>query len=202
LKYPAFYDKVEPFILKDDLAEFLGATEDGIIQIDYIDCVKLAGHSCPTVAGSFILAKVALQELFGSETPKRSQVKIEFKEPRDSGVTGVIGSVLSFILGSNDEGGFAGIGGKFNRKNLLSYGNSDVAGMVRFTRIDNNESVTLTLDTSTVPGNPNMQPLMQKTLMGQASQEEAKEFAKLWQARVEYMLTQPNLWSEIAKKSL
>jgi len=200
LKYPAFYDKVEPFILKDDLAEFLGATEDGIIQIDYIDCVKLAGHSCPTVAGSFILAKVALQELFVSEMPKRSQVKIEFKEPKDSGVTGVIGSVLSFILGSNDEGGFAGIGGKFNRKNLLSYGNNDVAGMVRFTRIDNNESITLTLDTSAVPGNPNMQPLMQKTLMGQASQEEAKEFGKLWQARVEYMLTQPNLWSEIAKK--
>jgi len=200
LKYPAFYDKVEPFILKDDLAQFLGATEDGIIQIDYIDCVKLAGHSCPTVAGSFILAQVALQELFGNEMPKRSQVKIEFKEPKDSGVTGVIGSVLSFILGSNDEGGFAGIGGKFNRKNLLSYGNSDVAGMVRFTRVDNNESVTLTLDTSAVPGNPNMQPLMQKTLMGQASKEEAQEFGKLWQARVEYMLTQPNLWSEIAKK--
>jgi len=200
LKYPAFYDKVEPFILKDDLAEFLGATEGGIIQIDYIDCVKLAGHSCPTVAGSFILAKVALQELFGSEMPKRSQVKIEFKEPKDSGVTGVIGSVLSFILGSNDEGGFAGIGGKFNRKNLLSYNNSDVTGMVRFTRIDNRESVTLTLDTSAVPGNPNMQPLMQKTLMGQASQEEAQEFGKLWQARVEYMLTQPNLWRKIAKK--
>jgi len=201
LQYPEFYDKVEPFILKDDLAEFLGATKDGIIEINYIDCVKLAGHSCPTVAGSYILAKVALNELYGTQMPKRSQVKIEFKEAKSSGVTGVIGSVLSFILGSSDEGGFSGIGGKFNRKNLLSYGNSDVDGMVRFSRIDNNSQVTLTLDTSAVPGNPNMKILMQKALMGQASEEEAKEFAKLWQERVEYMLTQPDLWDKIAIKA-
>ena len=198
MDYPKFYDSVEPFILKDDLAEFLGATKDGIMQIDYLDCVKLAGHSCPTVAGSYILAKVALKKLYGSQTPKRSQVKIEFKAPKESEVTGVIGSVLSFILGSNDSGGFAGIGGKFNRKNLLSYGNSDVAGMVKFTRVDNNESITLNLNTSIVPGNPNMQPLMQKTLMGQASKEEAEEFGALWQARVEYMLLKPELWEEIA----
>ena len=198
MDYPKFYDSVEPFILKDDLAEFLGATKDGKMQIDYLDCVKLAGHSCPTVAGSYILAKVALKKLYGSQTPKRSQVKIEFKAPKESEVTGVIGSVLSFILGSNDSGGFAGIGGKFNRKNLLTYENSDVAGMVKFTRVDNNESITLNLNTSIVPGNPNMQPLMQKTLMGQASKEEAEEFGALWQARVEYMLLKPELWEEIA----
>ena len=198
MDYPKFYDSVEPFILKDDLAEFLGATKDGKMQIDYLDCVKLAGHSCPTVAGSYILAKVALKKLYGSQTPKRSQVKIEFKAPKESEVTGVIGSVLSFILGSNDSGGFAGIGGKFNRKNLLTYENSDVAGMVKFTRVDNNESITLNLNTSIVPGNPNMQPLMQKTLMGQASKEEAEEFGALWQAKVEYMLLKPELWEEIA----
>ena len=198
MEYPKFYDSVEPFILQDDLAAFLGATKDGTMQIDYIDCVKLAGHSCPTVAGSYILAKVALSKLYDNETPKRSQVKIEFKSPKESEVTGVIGSVLSFILGSNDSGGFAGIGGKFSRKNLLSYGNSDVAGMVRFTRVDNNESITLNLNTSIVPGSPNMQPLMQKTLMGQASKEEAEEFGALWQARVEYMLLKPELWEEIA----
>ncbi len=198
MEYPKFYDSVEPFILQDDLAAFLGATKGGEIQINYIDCVKLAGHSCPTVAGSYILAKVALNKLYGNEIPKRSQVKIEFKEAKEHQVTGVIGSVLSFILGSNDSGGFAGIGGKFNRKNLLSYENNDVNGMVKFTRIDNNESITLNLNTSIVPGDPNMQPLMQKTLMGQASKEEAEQFAKLWQARVEYMLLKPELWEEIA----
>lgn len=198
MKYPKFYDAVEPFVLQDDLAAFLGATENGIIEINYIDCVKLAGHSCPTVAGSYILAKRAIAKLYKNDTPKRSQVKIEFKESREHQVTGVIAAVLSLILGSNDSGGFSGIAGKFNRRDLLTFGNSSVNGMVKFTRVDNGESITLNLDTSIVPADPNMQPLMQKTLMGQASQEEAGEFGNLWQARVEYMLLNPELWEKIA----
>lgn len=199
MQYPNFYNEVEPFILYDSLSDFLGATKDGIIEINYIDCVKLAGHSCPTVAGSYILAKVAINKLYGSNMPQRSQIKIEFKEPKESGVTGVIGSVLGFILGASDSGGFSGIGGKFNRRDLLKYNISDVKGMVRFTRIDNNSFIELNLDTSKVPGNPKMKELMQKTLMGSASKEESEEFKKLWQDRVKYMLTNPNIWEDIAK---
>jgi len=199
MEYPEFFNEVEPFILKDDLAEFLGATKDGIIEINYIDCVKLAGHSCPTVAGGYIIAKVAIEKLFANEMPKRSRVKIEFKESKEHQVIGVIGLVLSFIFGSNDSGGFSGIGGKFNRRNLLHYGVSDVNGMVKLTNLDSGETITLTLDTSVVPGNPNMKPLMQKALMGQASKEEQEEFRKLWQERVEYMLLNNNIWNQIAK---
>ncbi len=198
MEYPKFYDNIEPFILQDSLSSFLGATKDGVIEINYLDCVKLAGHSCPTVAGSYILAKVAIAQLFGSSTPQRSQVKIEFKEPKESGVTGVIGSVLSFILGASDSGGFAGIGGKFNRKNLLLYGVENVEGMVRFTNLKDNQSITLTLDTSKVPSNPKMKELMQKALIGNATKEETNEFKSIWQSRVEYMLTNPNTWGEIA----
>ena len=200
MRYPEFYDKVEKFVLQDDLSSFLGATEDGIIEIGYIDCVKLAGHSCPTVAGSYILTKVAINKLFRDEMPKRSAIKISFKEPKDSGVTGVIGSVIGFILGSNDEGGFSGIGGKFNRKNLLSYGNSEQKGSVKFTNIYTNEQLELNLDTSKVPGDPAMKELMQKSLMGAASKEEVLKFQQLWQARVEYMLLNPQIWSDIAKE--
>lgn len=200
MNYPRFYDQVAPFVLKDDLANFLGACEDGIVEISYLDCVKLAGHSCPTVAGSFILAKVALRELFGNETPRRAAVKIAFKEAKSSGVTGVIGSVAGFILGSSDEGGFSGIGGKFNRRGLLSFDNSNVEGMVNFTRVDNGKSITLTLDTSIVPGNPKMKNLMQLALSGQASEQEQKEFAALWQERVEFMLTNEQLWDKITQK--
>jgi len=199
MEYPEFFNEVEPFILKDDLAEFLGATKDGIIEINYIDCVKLAGHSCPTVAGGYIIAKVAIEKLFANEMPKRSRVKIEFKESKEHQVIGVIGLVLSFIFGSNDSGGFSGIGGKFNRRNLLHYGVSDVNGMVKMTNLDSGETITLTLDTSVVPGNPNMKPLMQKALMGQASKEEQEEFRKLWQERVKYMLINNNIWNQIAK---
>ena len=199
MQYPEFYNKVEPFVLYDSLSDFLGATKDGIIEINYIDCVKLAGHSCPTVAGSYILAKVAINKLYNSNMPQRSQIKIEFKEPKESGVTGVIGSVLGFILGASDSGGFSGIGGKFNRRDLLNYGVNDVNGMVKFTRVDNSSSVTLNLDTSKVPGNPKMKELMQKALMGSASKEEQEDFKKLWQERVEYMLTNPQIWEDIAK---
>ena len=199
MQYPEFYNKVEPFVLYDSLSDFLGATKDGIIEINYIDCVKLAGHSCPTVAGSYILAKVAINKLYNSNMPQRSQIKIEFKEPKESGVTGVIGSVLGFILGASDSGGFSGIGGKFNRRDLLNYSVNDVNGMVKFTRVDNSSSVTLNLDTSKVPGNPKMKELMQKALMGNASKEEQEEFKKLRQERVEYMLTNPQIWEEIAK---
>jgi len=49
MKYPEFFDKIETVELYDDLSEFLGAFEDGKVVVSYLDCVKLAGHSCPTV---------------------------------------------------------------------------------------------------------------------------------------------------------
>jgi len=35
-------------VLRDPLAELLGAAEGGIVEYRYADAVKLAGHSCPT----------------------------------------------------------------------------------------------------------------------------------------------------------
>ena len=52
MKYPAFFDEVPSISLYDPLAEFLGAAEDGILQYGYVDAVRLAGHSCPTVASA------------------------------------------------------------------------------------------------------------------------------------------------------
>jgi len=198
MEYPKFYDKVEKFVLQDELSEFLGAFKDGILEINYIDCVKLASHSCPTVAGSYILTKVALNELFKDEMPKRGAIKVELKEPKESGVVGVIGAVCGYICGASDNGGFVGIGGRFNKRDLLTFGNSEVKGLIKFTRLDNNSSITLNLDTSKVPGNPKMQELMQKALQGIATPEERDEFKRLWQERVEYMLLNKEKWPEFA----
>jgi len=198
MEYPKFYDAVEPFILKDELSNFLGATKDGIVEINYLDCVKLASHSCPTVAGSFIVTKVAIQELFGTKVPARGAIKVELKESKESGVVGVIGAVAGYICGASDNGGFVGIGGKFNKRDLLTFNNSDVAGLIRFTRVDTGANVTLNLDTSKVPGNPKMKELMQKSLQGVASEDEQNEFRELWQERVEYMLLNKEKWQDIA----
>jgi formylmethanofuran dehydrogenase subunit E len=199
MEYPKFYDEVERFILKDELSEFLGATKDGEIEISYLDCVKLAGHSCPTVASSYIAAKVALNYFFKDETPIRSVIKIEMRESCDSGVTGVIGNVIGFILGSSDKGGFSGIAGRFNRKDLLQYGSREQKGLIKFTKIDSGESVEVELDTSIVPPNPEMKFLMQKVLQNVATKEEMEKFQNLWQNRVENMLLNRGIWSDIAK---
>ncbi len=199
MKYPEFYDKAPKFRLYDPLSDFLGATQDGVVEIAYLDCVKLAGHSCPTVAGAYIMTYMALEYLYDDTLPVRSQISIKMKNDKTEGVTGVIANVASFICGASDEGGFAGIGGKFNRKNLVSFGNSDINGDISFKRLDNNKELTLTLDTSKIPANPQMMPLMQKALSNQATKQEKAEFANMWQERVKAMITNQEIWSNIAK---
>ena len=199
MKYPEFYDRAPIFRLYDPLSDFLGATDGGIVEIGYLDCVKLAGHSCPTVAGAYVVTYRALEHLYGEELPVRSEIEVKMKNPKAEGVTGVIGSVAGYICGASDEGGFAGIGGKFSRKNRLSYGNSDIRGEISFKRLDNGQEVSLKIDISSVPGDPQMMPLMQKSLSGNASEEEKNKFASLWQKRVESIVTHKEIWANIAK---
>ena len=61
--FPAFFDQAPVLVLRDALSELLGATPDGLIEYRYADAVRLAGHSCPTVAGAFLCARAGLREL-------------------------------------------------------------------------------------------------------------------------------------------
>jgi hypothetical protein len=195
--YPNFFDRVDKVRLYDSLGGFLGAFKDGIVEISYRDCVLLAGHSCPTVAGAYIATFNALETLFKDKTPIRGEIKVSMSNPKSEGVTGVIANVASFICGVADEGGFAGIGNRFVRRGKLSFGEG-FSGDIRFTRLENQKSVTLKIDTSVVKGNPQMMMLMQKSLQGLASEREREEFASLWQSRVESMLLNRDLWNRIA----
>ncbi len=80
MTYPEFFNKIEKIKLKDDLSNFLGATEDGIIEFSYIDVVKTAGHSCPTVLGAYLMTLEGLKALYKDELPKRGEIKIEYSE--------------------------------------------------------------------------------------------------------------------------
>ncbi|MEO7008635.1 MAG: hypothetical protein ABI156_05745 [Caldimonas sp.] len=53
MQTPAFFDQAPFIVMHDALAQTLGATQDGLIEYRYLDAVKLAGHSCPTVAGAW-----------------------------------------------------------------------------------------------------------------------------------------------------
>ncbi len=141
MHYPDFFDSIEPLALYDELAQFLGVNEEGLIEISYLDIVKTAGHSCATVAGAYLMAQHGLKELFGSELPKRGEIKVELKRMPTEENSGVVGCVLSNITGATTDYGFGGIPtGKFNRRGLLYYGVAMQAD-VRFTRIDTQESV-------------------------------------------------------------
>lgn len=187
MQYPHFYTQIPPIKLYDPLSEFLGAFEDGQLNISYLDCVKLAGHSCPTVAGAYLMAREGLKALYGETPPERGSVKIEMKENIEEGVTGVVCNVISFILGASDVSGFKGIQGNFSRDNLVFFA-ADISTEVKLTRLDTEESVNLSYNPSSIKPNENMMPLMGKCLKDLASAEEQETFKKLWQERVEKIL--------------
>ena len=80
MKYLEFFDEIEPIIVRDELASFLGVNDDGIIDIRYPDIVKSAGHSCATVAGAYLMALYGLKALYKDEIPNRGEIKVELKK--------------------------------------------------------------------------------------------------------------------------
>ena len=141
------------------------------------------------------MAKLGLKALFGENLPVRGEIKVFVKGKKDEGVEGVIGNTIAFICGVTDETGFKGIGGKFNRSNKLFFG-ADIPKEIRLLRVDNEKYVDLSY-MPTIPPNPKQKELMQKILMGVASQEDKNLFKKLWQERVEKILLSNELWDKM-----
>jgi len=185
--YPKFYDDVESITLYDPLSDFLGSFDNGEIKFKYLNVVKNAGHSCPTVAGAYLMTLKALKSLYPNELPVRGEIKVEFKESETEGVAGVIANVITNITGATEKSGFKGIGGNFARHSLMNF-NANITSSAKFTRTDNQKSVDVTYDPSNIGGNPKMQPLMQKIMQNRATDEERKEFGEIWQDRVKRIL--------------
>lgn len=187
MKTPQFFDDVRTITLADPLADFLGAAEGGLIEYTYRDAVKLAGHSCPTVAGAYLATMKALERLYPGATPERGAVRVSFRDPLDSGVTGVMANIATLITGATQDNGFKGIAGKFDRRNLLFF-NAPIGGEIRFERTDSGLAATTAYHPEIVPPEAAMRELMQLILAGVAGTEERKEFGRLWQERVKRIL--------------
>ena len=187
MSYPKWFDDVESISLYDGLSEVLGTFDDGLVKIKYLPIVKMAGHSCPTVGGAYLMSLKALKALYPDTLPVRGEIKVSFKEDISEGVAGVIASVVSNITGATEISGFKGLGGKFVRHSLMSF-NSDVTASARFERTDTGKKVDVFYNHQTVPGNPKMQELMPKVISDRASSEEKKLFGELWQERVRKIL--------------
>ena len=193
---PDFFAEIAPITTFDPLSQLLGATADGKISYSYFDMVKLAGHSCPTVAGAWIVCSLGLKKLYADELPVRGNIKVEMAGALDEGVVGVIAQCLCLITGAANEGGFKGLGGKFSRNNRLFFA-VPMDGEVRLTRLDTGQSVSLTYDPSSIPFHPHMQPLMQKAAQGALTAEDKAFFAEEWQNRVRKILTKPENWTQL-----
>ncbi|HUH42129.1 MAG TPA: FmdE family protein [Sulfurimonas sp.] len=183
MKYPEFFDSIESIKLVDPLSNVLGAFEDGLYEISFLEVAKAAGHSCPTLAGAYLTTLVGLKALYPDSRAVRGEIKVEFKESLEDGVAGVIGNVISQITGATDKSGFKGLSGKFARHSLMKF-DADINSAVKFTRVDTGKSVEVYYDPSSIGGSPKMQQLMQKIMGGMANNEEVKEFGSLWQDRV------------------
>ena len=186
MKYPEFFERVESITLKDPLAEFLGAFEEGVIRFNYLDAVKSAGHSCPTIAGAYLMAREGLKALYKDEMPVRGEVKVFMKEGMDEGTTGVMANVFSLITGATTTTGFKGLKGHFDRRNLLFF-NEAISLHVKMQRVDNLHSIEMAYDPSAIVADARMNALMPK-LFSDATLEERLLFGALWQERVRNIL--------------
>ncbi|MBU1667184.1 hypothetical protein KKC13_02130 [bacterium] len=184
MNYPIFFKTLPTITLQDPLSNFLGTFENGMVEFSYLDIVKSAGHSCPTVAGAYICTLKGLEALYRNEIPIRGNIMVSLKNDALEGVTGVIASVITQITGATEILGFKGINGNFARNNLMQF-NAKIHADIEFKRLDTGKSVTVTYDPSSVPANPKQQAFMGKIMQGVATPEDKKEFAKLWQERVE-----------------
>jgi hypothetical protein len=180
MEYPDFFNEVEHIILKDELSRFLGSSEEGIIDISYLDIVKMAGHSCVLVSGTYLMALKGLKKLYGTELPRRGEIRVELRESLQVGNTGAAAQVLSNITGATADSGFRGINGKYDRRGLLFYG-AEISSNVRFTRLDIFESVEVSYEPSKVV---NSGAVMQMALGPDATEESKKLFPKKWQEMV------------------
>ncbi len=191
-----FYASVEPITMRDPLASVLGAIEDDEpIYYSYQDCIKLAGHACPSVTTAFQLTKLALKALYGSELPVRGNIEVRFLGGRETGANGPIGQVIQFLTGAAIETGFHGLGGKYSRANLFAYDEDSDNGRgltVEFKRTDTGKKISVHADLSLIPTTEEEQEYsayMPQVIHGEATDEEREKFYLYWQGKNRKILT-------------
>jgi len=187
MRTPGFYDAVAPIVVADPLAALLGATEDGRIEYRYLDAVKLAGHSCPTVAGAWLMTGTALARLYPDALPERGQMRVELRQAADAGVAGVIASIAGLVTGAAAESGFKGLAGRHGRRDLLRFG-IPMQGEIRYTRLDTGQAVELAHQPQAVPRPPGLTEKMRAALAPEADAATRAAFARAWQHWVRAML--------------
>lgn len=188
MNFPDFFEHAPVVHTTDPFAAMLGAARDGEIDYHYADAVRLAGHSCPTVAGAFLMGRAALAALYPDGLAERGNIAVHMPAPEDDGVTGVMAQVLTLLTGAAAENGFQGMRGRYRRKGLLSFAASREGEAIIFTRLDNKARVAVTLDISGIPADPAQGERLMAILHDSADASQQRAFAEAWQERVRLLL--------------
>lgn len=196
MQYPKYFDQLPLIKLYDPLAELLGACKEGYIEFSYLDVVKSAGHSCPSVAGAYLICLYGLKELYKEQLPTRGDIEVSFAGRVQEGALGVMANVVTQITGAAGEGGFKGLSNRYSRDNLLSF-QAPIEADVKFTSRAQNRSVFVSYTPNKVLSDPKQQELMLKILSQKSTLEEREEFGKLWQKRVEKIFANANQLLEV-----
>lgn len=130
--------------IHEPFAEFLQAQSImHTFEISLLDCYRMSGHACHAITGAYLVTSAAIEHLFtDTKICERGDIKVEFGSNIDEHATGPRSNVISFITGAWASTGFPGLRGNFKRKDLVSYGHSELSkNAVRFQRISNGKSV-------------------------------------------------------------
>lgn len=187
MQLPEFFDLVPTLRVQDPLARLLGCAEDGLLEYSYADAVRLAGHSCPTVASAYWLTWLALERLYPDSLPQRGNLRVDFREDARSGSTGVVATVIQMLTGAAGGTGFKGVAGRHSRAGLMRF-MPELLLSLRFTRLDTRTAVDATAELQLVPADPAIEQLLPRCARGLASPDEERTLGTLWQERVRRLL--------------
>lgn len=187
--FPAFFAQAPKLTVRDPLAQFLGAAQQGTIEYRYADAVRLAGHSCPTVAGAYLMVLHGLRALYGSDLPVRGEVAVALRDAQDRGVNGVVASVVQLLTGAAAASGFQGMGAgrRFSRQHLMAF-EQPIEAVLGLVRKDTGRAVQVQFHEARVPWDEEARALMPRAVAGKASAAELERFGQLWQERVRKIL--------------
>lgn len=185
----------EPIMMRDKFLELVGVTTEPI-PYTYEEIVKFSGQSDAATAGAWMMAVMALEELYPDSTPVRGDIKIYAPGKESEGHMGVFGSIFSYITGAQSKIGFSGanFGEDFNRTNLMVYPIEHSGLMFNriewvWERLDTGKKVGIIYDLILIEPQvtKEWEALGKKIADGLATKEEIAKHTAYWQIRAPYV---------------
>jgi hypothetical protein len=165
-------------VLVDPLAALLGAVDGGRLNIATW-MLSLAGHSCPTVACAWLMTGTALARLYPDGLLERGNAQRRTAQAADLGVTGSSPASPAWSQAPQPKAA-SGLAGRHGRRNLLRFG-VPMQGEIRYTRLDNGQTVELIHQPQAVPRPPGLTEQMRTALAPGADAAVRAAFAQSWQ---------------------